>query len=96
MSKYHLKEVNSSANQTEEAYKRIYRRTKDVSTDVARILFDIQNNNKEKSTNVRLTILSFTTIGDNPIECYIDVPCPKDNIYKPKELWNIFNKIKEK
>ena len=35
VSKHHLKEVNPSANQTEEAYKRIYRRTKNASTDVA-------------------------------------------------------------
>ena len=86
VSKHHLKEVNPSANQTKEAYKRIYRRIKDVSTDVARILFNIQNNKKEKSTNIRLTIPSFTTVDNNPIERHIDVPYSKDDVYKPKEL----------
>ena len=95
MSKHYLKEVNPSANQTEEAYKRICRNTKDASTDVARILFDMQNNNNEKSANIRLTIPSFTAVGNNPIERHIDVPRPKDDAYKPKELWDIFNKIKE-
>ena len=86
VSKHYLKEVYPSTNQTEEAYKQIYRRIKDASTDVARILFGMQNNNKEKSTNVRLTILSFTTAGDNLIEHHIDVPHPKDDVCKQKDL----------
>ena len=94
LSKHHLKQVNLSANQTEETYERISKRTKNASADVARILFNMQNNHTEKSNNIRLTIPNFTAAGDNPIEQHIDTPRPKHDFYKPKELWDTFNDIK--
>ena len=91
-----MKQVNLSANQTEEAYERISKRKTDASADVARMLFSMQNNEVEKSNTIRLTIPYTPSAGKNNfIPQHLDIPSPENNFYKPKEIWVMFNNIKD-
>ena len=49
ISKYHIRQVNPSVNQTEEAYKRITKFKNNTKENVARILFNMHYNNAETS-----------------------------------------------
>ena len=88
-----MKQVNPSANQTEEAYERISKRKEDASADASRGLFSTQNNEAEKLNSIRLTIPHVPSAGKSILK-HVDMPHPKNDFCRPKEIWETLNNTK--
>jgi len=97
--KLHIKRVNPSAYQTEEAYERIQKSNKENNNNIADILFSMHKTGITEPQLLRVEIPKTKANRQFKIgrPDYVNIPLPKNgSTCKPLEIWDIFHNLKQK
>ena len=98
LTKHHLKKVNPSAHQTEEACNRILKKKDNPSADIVHILVNMHNSNVKNTSNLRVNFenAKCTSFQKANFETPPSMPIPQPKhgpTCKPQEAWDIFLKL---